>query len=334
MLPKMRPDLPISPFTVNILLFEAFSNMLLACLLEPLRVVRDESGAEITWTIVTHTDAPVLSSSGLRIAPDTPRAAVRACDLLIVIGGDRFRADAANPTLRQSLRLIRRAGGVVAADTGAWLLAAAGYLDGRRATLHWQLLSEFAETFPNVDVVSERYVRDGPFSTCGGASTALDFMLAEVSARYGPASSFDTAMMFLHDGASHIAARAPGQGLQVHRSDGIRRVLTLMAETADRPLPIVELARRANLAPRTLARLFAAEIGMPPGRYFQHLRLSRARDLATNTSLSLGEIALRCGFASSSALSRAFVQSFGIGLRQLTKSVRKREKGTSSRRRL
>jgi AraC family transcriptional regulator, glycine betaine-responsive activator len=141
-------------------------------------------------------------------------------------------------------------------------------------------------------------------------------------------------MMFLHDGASHIAARAPGQGLQVHRSDGIRRVLTLMAETADKPLPIVELARRANLAPRTLARLFAAEIGMPPGRYFQHFRLSRARDLATNTRLSLGEIALRCGFASSSALSRAFVQSFGIGLRQLTKSVRKREKGTSSRRRL
>lgn len=101
------------------------------------------------------------SSGGLTIAPDLPQAKAGPCDILILIGGDQFRADATDPTIGHSLNLTRGAGCIIAADTGTWLLAAAGQLTGRRATLHWQLLSEFAETFPDVTTNADRLVRDG-----------------------------------------------------------------------------------------------------------------------------------------------------------------------------
>ncbi len=319
-LPKMPRILPPPRLTVNVLLFDAFSNMLLACLLEPLRVVRDETRAELTWTIFSHDDAPVLSSSGLRIAPDMPRAEARACDILIVIGGDEFRADAQKPSLRRTLRLTKRAKTVIAADTGTWLLAAAGYLDGRKATLHWQLLVEFAELFPNVTVVPDRHVRDGQFLTCGGASTALDLILAEISARFGRSVKFDVASMFLHDLARPAMPWHHAEGMSSGLPATIHRCMAIMASRLEHPATLDEIAREAGLTLRTMARLFDDHVGMPPGRYYQHLRLSRARDLVTHTPLPIGQVALRCGFASASALSSAFSRRYGFRLR----SVRRR----------
>jgi transcriptional regulator GlxA family with amidase domain len=109
-LPTKTPRL-----TVNVLLFEAFSNMILACLLEPLRVVRDEARAEVVWRIFTQDDRQIRSSSGLTITADQPLAQAEPCDLLLIIGGDRFRTDAVDPTLLHSLRLTRTADMVIAA---------------------------------------------------------------------------------------------------------------------------------------------------------------------------------------------------------------------------
>ena len=103
---------------IDILLFEAFSNMVLGCLLEPLRVVRDEHGVAITWTILTPHDGPVRSSSGLSLAPDKALSQAKGCDLLILVGGDRFRQEAGQPATRRALAIARNAQGVIAADTG------------------------------------------------------------------------------------------------------------------------------------------------------------------------------------------------------------------------
>jgi len=312
--------LPSPRLTVNVLLFDAFSNMLLACLLEPLRVVRDETRSDLTWTILSHDDSPVLSSSGLRITPDMQCAEAKACDILIVIGGDEFRADAQKPSLRRTLRLTKRARTVIAADTGTWLLAAAGYLDGRRATLHWQLLVEFAEVFPNVTVVPDRHVRDGQFLTCGGASTALDLILAEIAARFGRSVKFDVASMFLHDLAQPATPWHHTEGMSSGLPTTIHRCMAIMASRLEHPATLDEVAHEAGLTLRTMARLFNDHVGMSPGRYYQHLRLSRARDLVTHTTLPTGQVALRCGFASASALSSAFSRRYGFRLR----SVRRR----------
>lgn len=304
----------MSPLNVTILLFDGFSNMVLACLLEPLRAVRDQVRGGIVWSVITPGDRPAISSSGLSIAPDRPIAGVSRSDLLIVVSGYGFREHATKAASSVLLRLSRQADVVLGADTAAWLLAEAGLLSGRTATLHWQVLSDFAEAFPDTQLSYARYVKEGRVWTCGGASTALDLMLAFVAERFGPAQAFDVSTMFVHDAERQSSGGRGPSRLSGKGSEPLRRVLNHMIETIETPVSLEALAAKANLTPRTLNRLFLAELGMPPGRYYQFLRLSRARDLAANTDLGQREIALRCGFSDAAALGKAFTRHFGYSI--------------------
>ena len=305
-MPKWKLKLPMTHLNITVLLFDAFSNMVLACLLEPLRVVRDQHGLDISWTILTETDLPVESSSGIAVAPDGPKAKAPAADLALVIGGDVFRDTRSASDLRRSLDPLIANATVIAADTGTWILARCGYLEGRKATLHWQLLDEFAETFPQVDVSSDSFVRDGRFLTCGTAAAALDLMLDYIRDRFGPAVALDAGAMFLHDNARRHGASYPVQSLPFNASPTLARVLQIMSETLENPVPIATLAETTNMPERSFHRLFLRELQMPPGKYYVLLRLARARELARYGGLTRGEIALRCGFANASTLARSF----------------------------
>ncbi len=303
----------MSSLKVTILLSEAFSNIVFACLLEPLRVVRDNLNADISWSILTHDDAPVTSSSGIRVEPNALQRDACASDLVLVVGGDRFRENVAKGAIWYSLRTALRSGVIIGADTGAWLMAAAGLLEERRATIHWHLHSEFAESFPNVHTTSERFVRDGRFWTCGTAATALELLLLFIGEHFGPAVALDASAMFAHD-----TAPEDNQAVILRSLSGSKRVqklLTLMTDTLENPLSLTDLASSANMSERSLSRLFMNELGVSPGRYYQTLRLARARDLATHSALRVEEIALRCGFASTSGLRKAFLKKYGTSLR-------------------
>jgi transcriptional regulator GlxA family with amidase domain len=301
---------------ITFLLFDGFSNMVLSCLLEPLRAVRDQTRAEIGWNVITPKDAPAISSSGLSIAADTAWRNTGRTDMLVVVAGYGFR-DHANPENARMLRaLARESDIVVGADTGAWLLADAGLLNEQVATIHWTVLSDFEERFPDVRVSSDRYVKTGRIWTCGGASTALDLMLAFISERFGSASAFLVSTMFLHD-AERPQAGERGPGMLAGRGSArLRQVVNLMVETIETPLPLARLAGRAGLSVRSLDRLFQEELGMAPGRYYQMLRLSHARELAAGTKFTLREIALRCGYSDAPALSKAFRRAFGHPIRK------------------
>ncbi|WP_439632379.1 GlxA family transcriptional regulator, partial [Shinella sp.] len=280
---------------INILLLEAYSNMLLACLIEPMRVVRDEHGADIVWTVLTPNDEPVHSSSGLSQTPDRPLSEAKPCDLLILIGGDRFRSDANDPAVRRALRMTRKAGAVIAADTGAWLLADAGYLHGRRATLHWQLLTEFSETFPHVQAVSAPFVVDGRWMTCGSAAAAMELTLQEIARRFGAAARFDAAAMFLNGPRMAKPAEPAFGAFPSHPNPRLRQALDHMAAHIDRPQPLPEIAAAAGLTLRTMARLFEEEMRLSPGRCYLHMRLARAREHLLQPGLTRGEVAAMCG---------------------------------------
>lgn len=301
----------MNALNVTILLFDGFSNMVLACLLEPLRAVRDQVHGNIGWSVITPDDRPVVSSSGLSIAPDVRSAEIRRTDLLIVVSGYGFRQLATKSTSSQLLSLGRQTDRIIAADTAAWLLAEAGMLRGARATLHWQVLSEFAERFPDTQMSYDRYVKEDRVWTCGGASTALDLMLAFIGEFFGPAQAFDVSTMFVHDAERQSSGGRGPSRLSGKGSDALRRVLNHMIETLETPISLGTLATNANLTLRTLNRLFLAELGIAPGRYYQFLRLSRARELAANTDLSQREIALRCGYSDAAALGKAFTRHFG-----------------------
>ena len=303
----------MTPLNISILLFDAFSNMVLACLLEPLRVVRDQTGADIRWRILTDDDLIVTSSSGLTVSPEIPARDTAPSDLVIIIGGDAFRDARRTGTSRTLERLMHNAT-VIAADTGAWVLARKGFLNGRKATLHWQLLDEFAEEFPEVEARSERYVQDGRYWTCGTAAAALDLMLQFIRIRFGAAVAFDAGAMFLHDDARRHGASYPDQALSQAVSPKLKRVVVLMSGALETPHPIPALARQAHISERSLRRLFWAELQTTPGRYYLLLRLARARELLRYSDLGSDEIALRCGFANTTTLARSLRRNYGTGL--------------------
>jgi transcriptional regulator GlxA family with amidase domain len=299
---------PKSQLQINILLFEAFSNMVLACLVEPLRVVRDEYGENITWNILTPDNVPVRSSSGIALTPDGPLSQANACDLLIVIGGDRFRQDAQQYTTRKALMIARKAKAVIAADTGAWLLASVGYLDNKQATLHWQLLDEFTNTFPKVNSIATPFTSDGKWMTCGSAAGAMELVLQEITRRFGAAARFDAASMFLNAPRLVNVADSDFGGLPAHPNPRIRKVLNCMAATLEKPIALPEIATAAGLTLRTMARLFETELGISPGKCYQHMRLARARDLILQQGLSATDAAPLCGFSCAASLKRALNQ--------------------------
>ncbi len=300
---------------VAFLLFDGFSNMVLSCLLEPLRALRDQGQADLGWHVLTVDGRPARSSSGLLIAPD---GGLRGpFDLLVVVAGYGFRDHANDIGLRRVQALSRQGRIVVGADTGSWLLAAAGLLSGRRATIHWSLVPEFAEAFPDVQVDPAPHVMEGRVWSCGGASAALGMTLALIEQRFGRASAFLASSMFLHDADHSTAGTGTRTLLPVGRASArLHQVIGLMVGMIETPEPLARIAARSGLSLSSMERLFRAEAGMSPGRYFQMLRLARARDLALGTDLDLRAIALRCGYASASALGKAFKGAFGHPIRQ------------------
>ena len=162
-----------SPYKISILLFNDFSNHCLANILEPLRAANDLSGfLNYSWKIVTLDGAEVSSSSGLRLKADAQLLDVMG-DILMVMPSYRFLTHATVATSRALRAAAKRFAIIAGLDTGSWLLAEAGLLDGYRATIHWDEIDRFSEKFSDVRVHKESVVFDRGRASCGGASTAF-----------------------------------------------------------------------------------------------------------------------------------------------------------------
>jgi transcriptional regulator GlxA family with amidase domain len=310
------------PLAYGFLVFDGFSNMVLASAIEPLRAANTLSGRRLfDFALLTIDGGPALTSSGLSIRPDATADAAPPLDALFVVCGYDARAFAVPRVLSAIRRLARRTPVVAGLDVGAWLLAAAGLLDGRRATVHWQELEAFGEAFPAVTVSTERTVIDGDRITAGGATTVMDLMLRLIRDHGGAALAFDVTNMFVYD--VELAGRHGQRGaLSVPfaaRAPQLVKAIAEMRRTAAAPLPIRKIADAAASSPRTLERLFGRELGVSPGKYYQMVRLAVARSLVEETALSATEVAERTGFSSAATLSRAFSAHFGASIRSVRK---------------
>ena len=204
-------------------------------------------------------------------------------------------------------RAARRFRCVVGMDTGAWLMAHAGLLENGAATIHWDELTAFAETFDDIDTVSDRYVMNGNRLTCGGAMTAFDLVLELIRRTHGEALGLEVSAFFLHQ-----SAEPPGERMfKRHASPMVERCLAIMSGSLEAPLTITELAQMVQTNQRTLGRVFQAELGASPKRVYKWLRLAAARRYAQTSSYPIAEIALRCGYANAAAMTRAFVERYG-----------------------
>jgi transcriptional regulator GlxA family with amidase domain len=308
------------------LLFDGFSNLVLANAIEPLRAANQLSGLErFHRSLLTLSGRPATSSSGIVIRPDCRLAEADPFDILFVVAGYDFRERATAEALAALSRAATRARLLAGLDTGSWLLAAAGLLAGQRATIHWQEIDAFAEAFPDVETAPDRYVIHGRTISAGGATAVLDLMLRLIRERCGDALTFDVMNLFIYD--VERAYERPYRGARSRRlielSPTLIAAITAMRRTVETPLEMAEIARRAGSSPRSLARAFRREFDLPPGRYYRLARLKEARRLVEETDLAVAEIAVRSGFASASTLSRAFSEAFQTTIRAIRRSRRR-----------
>ncbi|TMR95004.1 GlxA family transcriptional regulator [Nonomuraea basaltis] len=237
-------------------------------------------------------------------------------DTLVVAGGIGHENAAANPLIVGHVRrLARESRRVASVCTGSFVLAAAGLLDGRRATTHWDQAQLMASRYPEVVVDPDPiFIRDGNVATSAGITAALDLMLAFVEEDNGPELARTVArnlVTYLQRPGNQaqmsmfIQAPSPANSLVKRTVDYINGHL---AENLTTPA----LADAAGVSERHLTRLFLKHLEQTPGRYVRQARTEAAAHLLTSTSLPMASIAVRCGFGTAETLRQAFIDRYGI----------------------
>lgn len=299
---------------VAFLLLPGFSTLCLANAVEPYRAANTLADRTLYRRLLASVDGgAVASSSGIRMEVDAALSDLPPCDTLFVISSYGYDAVASPAFNARLLRAARGARVLAGLDTGAWLLARAGLLEGYEATIHWQELARLQEDFPSVHASEKRYVIDRDRITAGGATTVLDLMLRLIREDHGDALALDVMRLFLYD--TERPDDGPQRGLpgtpSVAAAPQVAHAIAVMEHAVEHPVTLPEIARRVGCSQRQLERRFKAALGVSPVRYYRDLRLAAARRLMQESPLSLAEVAARCGFNSPAAFSRAFRQHFG-----------------------
>jgi AraC family transcriptional regulator, transcriptional activator FtrA len=219
--------------------------------------------------------------------------------------------------LLEALRAAHERGARIASIcTGAFVLAAAGLLDGRRATTHWQHTEELAAGYPRVRVdANVLYTDDGDVLTSAGTAAGLDLCVHMVRADHGARIAAELARRLVvpphRDGgqAQYIRSPLPPPGTE---ADAISRVMAWALEHLDRPMTVADLARRAAMSQRTFARAFAAAAGTSPMHWLARRRIAAAQELLETTDLPVDRIAEKVGFGSAVTLRARFTQVAGV----------------------
>ncbi|WP_405772516.1 helix-turn-helix domain-containing protein [Streptomyces sp. NBC_00080] len=267
------------------------------------------------FALCTDRPGPVPTDVGVPLTITHGLDKLAAADLVIALPWAGFRTPPA-PDVLDALSAAHERGALVAAHcVGAFALAAAGLLDGRRATTHWRFAELLARRHPNVTVEPDAlYIDEGPVITGAGAAAGFDLCLHLLRREYGAAMANavarDVVLPSHRDGgqAQYLAAPLP----EDCRDERLTQVLAWARENLHEPLPVAELARRAVMSKRSFARRFTAATGTTPHAWLRSLRLSRAEEFLETTDLSVEEIARRVGYGSAAVLREQFVRRRGV----------------------
>ncbi|MFI8491120.1 GlxA family transcriptional regulator [Streptomyces rubrogriseus] len=302
------------PHRVVVLVFDG---MKLLDLSGPAEVFSEANrfGADYRLSIVSADGSPVRSSIGMRVPADTDVRAAAAHDTLVVVGGDALPDSPVDPVLGAAAKeLAERAERIASVCTGAFVLGAAGLLEGRRATTHWQHTATLARRCPSTRVEADAlFVKDGSTYTSAGVTAGIDLALALLEEDHGPGLARQVARSLVvymqrAGGQSQFSASLQGPAPRTP-------VLRLVQEavqgdpTADHGLEA--LAARVRVSPRHLTRMFRAELDTTPMKYVELIRFDMAKALL-DAGHNATEAATRSGFPSYESLRRAFARHLGL----------------------
>lgn len=299
---------------IDILLFDEFSNYCLANAVEPMRVVNRFLGREAyEWSLLTLDGQPVKSSAGMPVTPERSLSQSPGGQVLFVMPSyayQTYATDACNRALQAASEKYDVLAGL---DMGSWLLASAGLLQDRRATVHWDELSAFSEQFSDVKAERVTFTIDGDRWTSAGAMAVFDLLQYMVGQTHGETMRLEVASMFMvgegGNGRSTTDVRP--------QSSLCKRAVSMMREQLEEPASIFDICETLQCRRQSLERAFNEELGAPPKTIYRRIRLTAAKRYAEQTKLSVAEISMRCGYHNPSAMTRAFRDEFGVAPRDL-----------------
>jgi transcriptional regulator GlxA family with amidase domain len=274
------------------------------------------TGGGYHLTVTAARGRAVRAANGVRVALDAQLADVGAVDTLMVVGGWGSEAASADEQLLNEIRrVVGDARRVTSVCSGAFVLAAAGVLQGRTVTTHWASCAELQKRHPELTVEPDRiFVRDGAIATSAGVTAGMDLALALVEDDHGPEVARTVARWLV------LATQRPGGQSQfserlAHAVAAGSPVRALVDEIVARPAAdhsVPALAQRAALSERHLARLFAEDTRTTPARFVERVRVEAARDLLERSALPVEVVAREVGFGSAETMRRAFLRVLDV----------------------
>lgn len=300
------------------LLLPGFALMSFASATEPLRAANLLAGQDLYEPLLLSLDGATVASSSGALVPCAPLGESDGLHALFVCAGGN-PSDWHLPSLHAALRALAVAGVRIGGISGGpYVLAAAGLLDGRDFTVHWEHAPALMEAFPGLSPRQARFVVDGNRITCGGGVAPLDMMHALISERMGAAFARRVSDWYLHTAVAEPTApqrASTAERFGVHHP-ALLAVLDRMERTIENPIGRDAMAAFAGVSPRHLNRLFADHLRRGFTETYRDLRLRHARRLLQQSPLSVSEIAFATGFSSAGHFATAYRRAFGHTPRQ------------------
>lgn len=307
-----RQDIPEK---VVFLLVEDFSQLAFACAIEPLRIANLVSGRPLySWRLASEGgERAVCSNRSTTLVDQGLEQRLDRGDRLFVVSGIGVRERTSRALLDYLRRQSRHGVRIGAICSGAYVMAKAGLLDGRRCAIHWAFHDSFTEEFPDVHLRRSVFVIDGDVATSSGGPAASDMMLQLIAEQHGSDLAVEVADQMVYNAIrSDSNAQRISLNGRIGVSEKLKRAVRLMEQNLEHPMPTHDIAAAAGLSGRQLERLFGKYLHSSPKQYYMELRLQRARNLLLQTDASVLDVALGCGFSSQSSFSRRYKQLYGV----------------------
>lgn len=311
------------PFSVGFVLFPHFAMLSFSSVIEPLRIANRMSEKVLyEWQLISLDDQIILASNGLPFAPTLAMEEWQKVDALILVAGLGTNL-IADERLFQWLKKVKSSGRLLGStSTGSLLLAKAGLLNRKHCTIHWESQASLQEEYPEILVSNELFEIDRGIMTCSGGTAGLDMMLSLIERQHGSELALQIAEQCIHPNirSAHEKQRMGIEArLGIHNPTLISAIKVMESHIED-PLSCESVAMLVNVSYRHLQRLFKQHFGVTPAAYYLNLRIDRSDRLLAHTSLSIIDIAIATGFASTSYFSKCYRKRFGISPKERRKA--------------
>ena len=325
-----RPSRAFLPaFEVAFLLVPEFNMVSFGAAIGPLRQANDLSPSPLyRWRLTSYDGRPVVSSSEVRVEVDAGIDNVPIPDLALVCSGRNVQKHIDPRAIGWLRSLAAKRVALGGIDTGSYVLAKAGVLQGYRCTTHWDHRDAMLEEHPEAVVTPGVCLIDRDRLTCAGGDAPADLMLNFIASQHGHPFAASISEQLVHDRIRGSRDRQRRPLVQIIGTGQPRLLdaVQLMEANTEEPLTVEQIAHHVGLSRRHLERLFRENLGCVPSAYYLRVRVTKAQLLLCQTTLPIMEVALACGFASASHFSKVYKDVFGHSPRDERRPARIRER--------